>query len=99
RGTITAGDGEAERCNTPCSVFSHNGKADDADLLFCHVVRSFLFDLSTLVYRWLIQFKNTTKACVDSNDRIDRKSTRLNSSHVSISYAVFCLKKKKKKKK
>src|SRR5690606_41711293 len=28
----------------------------------------------------------------------DRKSTRLNSSHVKISYAVFCLKKKKKKK-
>src|SRR5690242_21604582 len=28
---------------------------------------------------------------------IDRKSTRLNSSHMSISYAVFCLKKKKKK--
>src|SRR5207249_11174219 len=26
-------------------------------------------------------------------ERIDRKSTRLNSSHVSISYAVFCLKK------
>src|SRR5699024_11943895 len=26
---------------------------------------------------------------------VDRKSTRLNSSHVSISYAVFCLKKKK----
>src|SRR5436309_8120660 len=29
---------------------------------------------------------------------VDRKSTRLNSSHVKISYAVFCLKKKKKKK-
>src|SRR5699024_12273796 len=29
------------------------------------------------------------------DDIIDRKSTRLNSSHVSISYAVFCLKKKK----
>src|SRR6266480_5324192 len=29
---------------------------------------------------------------------IDRKSTRLNSSHMSISYAVFCLKKKKKEK-
>src|SRR5215510_9203904 len=29
----------------------------------------------------------------------DRKSTRLNSSHVAISYAVFCLKKKKNKKK
>src|SRR5207249_7791831 len=30
-------------------------------------------------------------------DNPDRKSTRLNSSHVSISYAVFCLKKKKSK--
>src|SRR5438876_6510710 len=33
--------------------------------------------------------------CRDPGDR-DRKSTRLNSSHPSISYAVFCLKKKKK---
>src|SRR5699024_11759674 len=30
------------------------------------------------------------------SDALDRKSTRLNSSHVSISYAVFCLKKKQK---
>src|SRR5207249_8320976 len=30
------------------------------------------------------------------SDLLDRKSTRLNSSHVSISYAVFCLKKKNK---
>src|SRR5690348_18219411 len=35
-------------------------------------------------------------ACVIGGDR---KSTRLNSSHPSISYAVFCLKKKKKKNK
>src|SRR5690242_21615685 len=34
---------------------------------------------------------------VDRNSQ-DRKSTRLNSSHMSISYAVFCLKKKKKRK-
>src|SRR5207249_6192795 len=47
-----------------------------------------------------------TKGTTDSTYRIqndatdvDRKSTRLNSSHVSISYAVFCLKKKKKKNK
>src|SRR5690606_41474437 len=33
-----------------------------------------------------------------SGSSSDRKSTRLNSSHVKISYAVFCLKKKKKKK-
>src|SRR5690242_21177221 len=32
----------------------------------------------------------------DDVDVQDRKSTRLNSSHMSISYAVFCLKKKKK---
>src|SRR5438034_8098041 len=32
------------------------------------------------------------------NSGLDRKSTRLNSSHTVISYAVFCLKKKKKKK-
>src|SRR5699024_11313849 len=35
---------------------------------------------------------NPTRTSLDR----DRKSTRLNSSHVSISYAVFCLKKKKK---
>src|SRR5258708_20531994 len=33
----------------------------------------------------------------DGVDRLDRKSTRLNSSHQIISYAVFCLKKKKQK--
>src|SRR5690625_6981164 len=33
---------------------------------------------------------------VNPNITQDRKSTRLNSSHVAISYAVFCLKKKKK---
>src|SRR5437660_8199350 len=37
-----------------------------------------------------------TARCASSRDR---KSTRLNSSHVAISYAVFCLKKKKKKQK
>src|SRR2546427_2060588 len=31
----------------------------------------------------------------DDGSRLDRKSTRLNSSHSQISYAVFCLKKKK----
>src|SRR5690625_6660438 len=36
----------------------------------------------------------TKEADIDAYDK-DRKSTRLNSSHVAISYAVFCLKKKK----
>src|SRR5204863_9203658 len=36
-------------------------------------------------------------AALRRSPQADRKSTRLNSSHVEISYAVFCLKKKKKK--
>src|SRR5690625_6185492 len=35
------------------------------------------------------------RALLDFTERVDRKSTRLNSSHVATSYAVFCLKKKK----
>src|SRR5438874_8048620 len=41
------------------------------------------------VVTWLQSFEQRTLIA-------DRKSTRLNSSHVEISYAVFCLKKKKK---
>src|SRR5438132_10001598 len=41
---------------------------------------------------------STVLRLVHSPDAVDRKSTRLNSSHTVISYAVFCLKKKKKKK-
>src|SRR5437870_8329180 len=38
----------------------------------------------------------TESRSIEQRDRLlDRKSTRLNSSHVAISYAVFCLKKKK----
>src|SRR5699024_2710524 len=39
----------------------------------------------------------TTGTTVKGTQKEDRKSTRLNSSHVSISYAVFCLKKKNMK--
>src|SRR5256885_9701033 len=45
-----------------------------------------------------IDFRPAThsKGCApDKKERKDRKSTRLNSSHLVISYAVFCLKKKK----
>src|SRR5690606_40932174 len=44
-----------------------------------------------LVYQWSVQ-EGYTEGITRT---IDRKSTRLNSSHVKISYAVFCLKKKK----
>src|SRR5690606_41891785 len=43
-----------------------------------------------------LPFESTAKrAHPDRRRRTDRKSTRLNSSHVKISYAVFCLKKKR----
>src|SRR5690348_18179375 len=48
---------------------------------------------------WLVQKVDLASPRASHRKReIDRKSTRLNSSHPSISYAVFCLKKKNKKK-
>src|SRR5690349_24031403 len=51
-----------------------------------------------------VEFRSALQLAQEANDERyvrlitqDRKSTRLNSSHVEISYAVFCLKKKKKK--
>src|SRR5438874_13674595 len=49
-------------------------------------------DFSSLVDAELVNLYGPTEGCIDERDR---KSTRLNSSHVEISYAVFCLKKKK----
>src|SRR5580704_19085687 len=42
-------------------------------------------------------FRRCRQGAAAPSFKIDRKSTRLNSSHPSISYAVFCLKKKKTK--
>src|SRR3712207_7629274 len=70
--------------------------------------RSTLFPYTTLFRSWASSLQNfITMPVVSPYDnyfsvsaleefkRIDRKSTRLNSSHANISYAVFCLKKKK----
>src|SRR2546427_6090978 len=43
-------------------------------------------------------YASVKEAAQGTGATVDRKSTRLNSSHSQISYAVFCLKKKKKKK-
>src|SRR5690349_23155010 len=65
--------------------------------------RSTLFPYTTL-FRSLHDALPIQKLCGpftladELSQLLDRKSTRLNSSHVEISYAVFCLKKKKKKK-
>src|SRR5207249_12265756 len=58
---------------------------DDVERLFASVSRlEIRRGLSTLSDELLARFRRASR---------DRKSTRLNSSHVSISYAVFCLKK------
>src|SRR5690625_6144084 len=42
----------------------------------------------------LNELRGRAQKIIDTSELKDRKSTRLNSSHVAISYAVFCLKKK-----
>src|SRR5690242_21553783 len=66
--------------------------------------RSTLFPYTTLFRSWSSRRgtsppRSAFPPCARAALSGDRKSTRLNSSHMSISYAVFCLKKKKKKKK
>src|SRR4051812_7438225 len=55
-------------------------------------MRSELIDGRHLARRAVIYIRQSTPHQVAA---VDRKSTRLNSSHMSISYAVFCLKKKR----
>src|SRR5574343_1652654 len=61
--------------------------------------RSTLFPYTTLfrsIRSQEAQINEKTKSPGKRSFTGDRKSTRLNSSHITISYAVFCLKKKKK---
>src|SRR2546428_8043766 len=63
--------------------------------------RSTLFPYTTLFRSQIIHYRGAAPAMQDLfaghiDLYLDRKSTRLNSSHDQISYAVFCLKKKKK---
>src|SRR5690625_1069532 len=53
--------------------------------------------LETEIHRFNVLEKDGTIIACAALYPLDRKSTRLNSSHVAISYAVFCLKKKKKR--
>src|SRR3712207_7966636 len=57
---------------------------------------SFLFDNPATMQAMGWGGNDTVLYVVEDGSK-DRKSTRLNSSHANISYAVFCLKKKKKK--
>src|ERR1039457_7336737 len=59
--------------------------------------RSTLFPYTTLFRSSICSFHACCSLCRRCSTHPDRKSTRLNSSHLVISYAVFCLKKTKKK--
>src|SRR5256885_5519416 len=52
-------------------------------------------EIEQLGFRLAKELGHKTVYGVDADGELDRKSTRLNSSHLVISYAVFCLKKKK----
>src|SRR3712207_8460963 len=72
----------------------------DALPIFVKVAAPFVPFMSEEIYQNLVV--NLDKEAVESvhlctwpQYNLDRKSTRLNSSHANISYAVFCLKKKK----
>src|SRR6266540_6276037 len=83
-------------------------------MLVCYLVFFLLFFFFLMIrrpprstlfpYTTLFRSPVTPPDCADTNgvgqgqSTGDRKSTRLNSSHITISYAVFCLKKKKTKK-
>src|SRR3712207_8115698 len=53
------------------------------------------FEVLTDMVRFTGQREHARRICAQRHRKKDRKSTRLNSSHANISYAVFCLKKKK----
>src|SRR5207253_9582762 len=73
---------------------------DDAVRKLVYVALEEAEDFATTIDRALLERSDTLRAeriafaRQNSWDAQDRKSTRLNSSHVAISYAVFCLKKK-----
>src|SRR5437667_3168755 len=62
------------------------------DLAERHIVGTARFDVVTC--HFVIEYTADPKRCLRVLASKDRKSTRLNSSHITISYAVFCLKKK-----
>src|SRR3712207_7527751 len=98
---------EEAGANQPPDVFSEAGMREalrdvrdpeiGRDLISLNMVRGVKIEGGAVT----VGVALTTAGCplkhritTDVRDRLDRKSTRLNSSHANISYAVFCLKKK-----
>ena len=77
--------------NSPCLIMTSMSKR-------CSNLFAFVFLINFVSKSRLIK-SLSFYLTIRPRGRIDRKSTRLNSSHANISYAVFCLKKKKNNKK
>src|SRR5471030_2026041 len=80
--------GSRESASTTCFCFFF--------LMIRRPPRSTLFPYTTLFRSFRVRSPGSKRSAVSGwrSMRRDRKSTRLNSSHLGISYAVFCLKKK-----
>src|SRR2546426_2269831 len=76
-----------------CALPISEAAGERQTLLF---IDGYLCDAPDLIFHGIFDRENLVFLVFDLHQ--DRKSTRLNSSHLVISYAVFCLKKKKKKK-
>src|SRR5688572_32689977 len=72
--------------------FSGNTQRADVNQMF---LQPFFAYQATRTLTVTLQSESTANWKVEEDRWTDRKSTRLNSSHSQISYAVFCLKKKK----
>src|SRR5438876_3856216 len=82
----------------PYTTLFRSRRASWSSATLCSII---LFGETSRASRPKLLFRSLTSSAkaICLEQELDRKSTRLNSSHPSISYAVFCLKKKKKKKK
>src|SRR5699024_12684158 len=76
--------------NFSCAIFFHNNERGEF-----HPFKS--CEAESAVFTFPASSDGREFIGMPRIDHLDRKSTRLNSSHVSISYAVFCLKKKNTK--
>src|SRR5690242_21410488 len=75
---------------------SLGGASRDQQEVFSEMFTALIMGIAVMYLVLVMQFGSFT-APIPVMLSLDRKSTRLNSSHMSISYAVFCLKKKKTK--
>src|SRR5690625_6404333 len=78
------------------SLFNNSIRILSVNCLYTFVSARYSFTLIPAVSNSRSQLSREGVSIIKSKS-LDRKSTRLNSSHVAISYAVFCLKKKNQK--